>query len=293
MSQPTVLEAANHLSTLEAALAYLEAGYSVIPLLGKQAAVSWSKYQTTRAAASQVHNWHERDILANIGLVCGRVSGNLVVMDCDGQAAINEFEEAFPRLCATYYVETGSGKGRHYYFRTKNYTHTIRACKIPGVGNLELRSGGCYVAAPPSVHPVTKQVYKVGTAAAPDVLKVEHLDMVEHWVFDFIDEKRTAVQNGHDHIAAPPRAPWAAINPRVVDAIAATLMGKGYGVKRTWVFGECLFPERHQNQDEHPSFGFDTRTGRAHCFACGFIKTIDICRALHLDVNAYGGLWQK
>lgn len=289
----TVFDGAMRLNTVESALTYLEAGYSVIPLLGKQAAINWTKYQTTRAAASQVHNWQEKNVLQNIGLVCGRVSGNLVVMDCDGQNAINEFEEAFPRLCETYYVETGSGVGRHYYFRTHDYTHTTRACKIPGVGNLELRSGGCYVVAPPSVHPDTHARYTVGMSSLEDVRQIDRLDDVEHWIFDFIEAKRRAVNNGHAKIDASPKPNWHPINPALIDAIAGVLLGKGYGVKHTWVFGECLFPERHANKDEHPSFGFDTRTGRCHCFTCGFLKTIDVTRRLNIDVNAYGGLWAK
>lgn len=291
----TVIEAAAATGVMEAALTYLEAGFSVIPLVGKHAAVPWTAYQTRRPAASQIHNWVEKGLLQNIGLVCGEVSGNLVVMDCDGQAAVHKFEENFPQLCGTLIVETGSGKGKHYYFQTRRYAHTTRCMGIPGVGNLELRSGGCYVVAPPSVHPDTQRPYVLSRDSEAYIQEIEHLDDLEQWVFDFIDAKRKANANGQPRAAAPHTRPAAGapMNPRVIDAIAAALLDKGYFVKHTWVFGECLFPERHAHADSHPSFGFDTRTGRAHCFACGFLKTLDVCARLGLDVNAYGGLWQK
>jgi hypothetical protein len=291
----TVIEAIGAPCLMEAALTYLEIGFSVIPLVGKQAAVPWTEYQTRRAPASRVHNWMERGILQNVGIVCGQVSDNLAVLDCDGQAAVHEFEENFPHLVGTLIVETGSGKGRHYYFQTRQYTHTTRCVGIPGVGNLELRSGGCYVVAPPSVHPDTQRPYVLSGDSEAYIMEIEDLCSVEQWIFDFIAAKKKALENGYPRAAVQFTSPAAGapINPAVIDAIAAALMNKGYVVKHTWVFGECLFTERHKHQDLHPSFGFDTRTGRAHCFACGFLKTLDVCSRLGLDVNAYGGLWQK
>ena len=84
---------------LEAALAYYNAGLCVVPLKGKRPAVSsWKQYQKTRSSEIDIHRWAKEGLLQNIGIVCGKVSGNLVVLDFDGPAAYAAFAALFPML---------------------------------------------------------------------------------------------------------------------------------------------------------------------------------------------------
>lgn len=163
-------------STHQAARALAQYGVSVIPAIGKRAVSSWTLYQHQRASLSEVDKWFQRP-LRNFAIVCGAVSRNLVVMDCDGWDAVNAFEDRFPRLLDTLTVLTGSGNGKHYYF----YTSVPRTVRVKG---FELRGDGCYVIAPPSVHPMSLALYSVDHAAEPLYVP----DMSELWAW--IDAKR-------------------------------------------------------------------------------------------------------
>jgi len=147
-------------TTKAAAVAYLLEGVSVIPLIGKVASVGWISYQTTRATNRDIVAWERGQKLQNIGIVCGKVSGNLVVIDLDGEQAVQAFEAELPQTSKnTFTVRTGSGK--HIYL----YVDHLPANRKVSWGNdhsgIEIRGNGCYVVAPPSIHPVTHRRYEV------------------------------------------------------------------------------------------------------------------------------------
>ena len=108
----TIVQAAQEQTTLSAALAYAALGLSVIPLDGKRPALTtWTEYQQTTASPETIRAWSSVRLLKNIGIVCGRVSGNLVVLDLDGAAGYPAFAATFPALAETYTVATGGGVG--------------------------------------------------------------------------------------------------------------------------------------------------------------------------------------
>ena len=80
------------------------------------------------------------------------------------------------------------------------------------------------------------------------------------------------------------------LNPELVARAAEILRQYGYRMNGDWLKGSCLFPHRHHHADDHPSFGFNYRTGYGHCFRCGSILLKDICQCLQLDPHLYGGL---
>ena len=81
-------------SIAAAALAYAALGLSVIPLDGKRPALkSWTQYQQERADEQTIRSW----TFGNVGIVCGAVSGNLVVLDLDGQPGIPPSPRPFRR----------------------------------------------------------------------------------------------------------------------------------------------------------------------------------------------------
>jgi hypothetical protein len=144
------------------------AGISVVPAIGKAAATTWKSFQRKPATLWDIDQWYQGRLLKNIAIVCGPVSRNLVIMDCDGLDAVQEFEAAFPHYLNTLQVLSGSGNGKHYYYFTDK-PMTIRS------KGFELRGDGCYVIAPPSKHPISLSCYSVTHAVEPMTADLEDL----------------------------------------------------------------------------------------------------------------------
>ena len=157
------------MNLLDAAVRYANAGISVIPARGKMPSVSfWKPAQTKCASIAQIQAWNAQGLFQNLAVVCGQVSGGLVIIDCDGIEAIKLFKAQFPALANnTLAVTSGSRRGAHYWFYTPIHTPTTKAMNIPNVGNIELRSDGTYTIAPPSIHPDTNLAYIVRRSVKP------------------------------------------------------------------------------------------------------------------------------
>ncbi|TXH53889.1 MAG: hypothetical protein E6Q97_12110 [Desulfurellales bacterium] len=127
------------------AMKYLRMGLSVIPLYegSKMAAVDWKQFQQRKPCMAEVVNWYAANPNWGVGIVCGSVSGGLVVRDFDDTKLYDTWLRAYtgPRLPT---VQTS--RGYHVYFRTKQ---PVRLQKCDGG---EIRGEGSYVVAPPSVH---------------------------------------------------------------------------------------------------------------------------------------------
>jgi hypothetical protein len=140
-------------SLLDWALIYRDMGLCPIPLCRRNdprdesgnkrpMLVSWQNAAMPNDAL--LARWFG-DERRNLGIVCGRVSGNLIVVDFDDLGAyIDWLEEVDPP--STYTVNTGGG-GVHCYYRVKG--------EVPGNHKLvggDLRGQGGQVVAPPSLH---------------------------------------------------------------------------------------------------------------------------------------------
>jgi len=279
-----IVSAAQSETTAVAALAYAALELSIIPLDGKRPALkSWTQYQQERADEQTIRAW----IFGNVGIVCGAVSGNLVVLDLDGAAGYAAFVATFPALAATYTVASGGGIGRHVYFYAEHLPPSVKAMNTP-IGHLELCGNGRQVVAPPSIHPITGQPYRIEKAL--DILRVPNLDDLSAWIESF--KPRQIVETWK-----PPRisAPMgdAPLNRRVVDEIARTLAGQGFKSHGDWLHGRCINPQGHKHGDRNPSFGFNTTSGYGHCYVCGTMLAKDICARLNIDLGQLGGLVEK
>ena len=285
---PHTVQAAQS-NIIEAARGYAALGMSVIPLKGKRPALSsWTQYQRSRATVAQVEAWQRQGILQNIGLVCGTVSGNLVVLDLDGAAGYPAFAASFPNLAETYTVATGGGVGRHVYFHVDTMPPSVKAMNTP-IGNLELCGEGRQVVAPPSVHPITGQPYRVEQAC--DILQVPHLGELVRWIEAFKPREVQTAWKPPSRVNFPTGE--AAINPRVLDAIAHDLLHRDFKQHGDWLHGRCIHPERHNNGDRNPSFGFNVRSGYAHCYVCGTMLAKEVCETLNIDPDHLGGLIER
>lgn len=282
-----IVQAAQSKSVYEAALAYEEIGFSVLPLKGKRPAIrSWIDRQHSAATALNIEVWHQAQHLQNIGIVCGALSGNLVVLDLDGAAGYPAFAAQFPELAETYTVATGGGTGKHVYWHVEKLPDTVKAMSTP-IGHLELCANGRQVVAPPSIHPDTQKQYVVEKPLA--ILHVPNLDDLVGWIESFkakvIDQPfRPAHHNPNGD---------AIINPAVIRAIESHFISQGFKQMRDWLHGSCIYPYRHKNGDRHPSFGFNLTSGYGFCYVCGTILAKDACDVLGIDPNSHGGLVEK
>lgn len=178
-----------------AAREYIERGWAVIPLAPRR------KEPATRHGLS---DWSDNPAQAdvwwgqgeyegrgnpayNVGIVCGQVSGGLVVLDIDegGEAAMHDWETAHSPLPETVTAITGSG-GRHLFYRVNR---EIRP-SVNGDMHIDVRGDGSYVVAPPSIHP-NGGSYEWGTS--PDDMDVADADEA---VYSFIEHVRPSTMAG-------------------------------------------------------------------------------------------------
>lgn len=133
---------------LEAALAYRERGWSVIPISPKtkRPLVKWAKYQDKIATKAQIKKWWKENPNANIAIVTGRLS-DLVVIDVDTAkgGSVQEISRHYP----TPFVARTGGGGYHLFY-TYPDGHDIR--NSVGEDGVDVRATGGYVVAAPSIH---------------------------------------------------------------------------------------------------------------------------------------------
>lgn len=130
--------------TLDRALYLLDCGVSVIPAVGKVPSIpAWAAYMERLPTVEEVTRWFA-DGDRNLAIICGKVSG-LVVVDADNAEAEAYVKEHLPPTPLV--VETA--KGKHYYYRHPGppQTNIIR-----GLGGLDVKADRGYVIGPSSIH---------------------------------------------------------------------------------------------------------------------------------------------
>jgi hypothetical protein len=152
-------------ATLIQALRYVETGIAVLPLefaskkpdadvlpKNEDGEPSWKPLAKKLPTREQLTQWFGGEKPRNIGVVCGEVSGNLVVLDSDDEPHGMEQMEYFlaksiEDICQiTLAVKTA--RGLHVYLRTKR---PVKPEKFEDI-HFEIRSGVHYCVAPPSIH---------------------------------------------------------------------------------------------------------------------------------------------
>jgi len=135
---------------LEHALAYHRLGFSVVPAhpTTKKPATMWKGKQNERMAEDDLRKWfaNPENSPYRIGLVCGKVSGNLAVRDFDSMTAYNSWASGYPEFAATLPTVATGRPGRHVYLRSTG------SLKTRDFGDGEFRGDGAFIMAPPSRH---------------------------------------------------------------------------------------------------------------------------------------------
>ena len=185
--KPTILLAAEAPNVYLAARFYAALNFSILPCAGKRPALDyWKHLQKRPALPPTIDQWNQCGLLQNVGIICGHVSGGLVVIDLDGLDAFHTFCARWPELLDTYNVASGSGDGMHFYYYTAIVPPTTRVVGLD-CGNIELRADGCYVVAPPSIHPISGNQYRVNNDAP--IKTVPDLRNVAEWIKGLIKQK--------------------------------------------------------------------------------------------------------
>lgn len=159
-------------STEEHVWFYYDQGYSIIPLgknegfwnnskdeLKRPSIKSWDEYKTTRATKDEIQQWIDNKSFTNIGVICGHVSGDLVIIDID--------DESIPeilKLKAKKILESGawfSKTGKGYQIWLKHHGNP-GGIKKPIKYKIEYRANNGYCVAPPSTHPNGKDYHFIG-----------------------------------------------------------------------------------------------------------------------------------
>lgn len=127
----------------EIVLKYWNRGFSIIPIksASKEPAIYWKEFQTRLPSYDELNEWKNMwENGSNLGIICGRVSGGLVVIDLDNQKTFDNFSSEYPELTKTWIVKTS--RGYHVWLKSED-------TRSRGT----IRGDGRYVLAPPSVHP--------------------------------------------------------------------------------------------------------------------------------------------
>ncbi|MBA7517366.1 hypothetical protein ES705_09419 [subsurface metagenome] len=153
---------------LTAALDLVAEGISVIPLRarskepafevlprGEDGKPTWKEYQERLPTEQEVRSWFS-DPSLNFGVVCGKVSGNLVVLDFDSLEAAKKWGKIYGSLVAgALVVKTGRKKGGYHLWIRTDVPVPCKKCD-----GFDVKGEGGYVVGPGSTHPSGKK-YKI------------------------------------------------------------------------------------------------------------------------------------
>ena len=121
---------------------YAERGLATLPLRPREKRPLRRGWRTPTPDA-----WVGAPADANVGILCGAPSGDLVVLDFDSRDGPREILGVRAEELAVHTLVVRTWRGWHVYARSVNCrTHSPLA-------GLDIRAEGSLVVAPPSVHP--------------------------------------------------------------------------------------------------------------------------------------------
>ena len=132
---------------------YYDNGFSIIPIREKDKKPnipSWVEYQERRPTKKEINQWKEKKLFQNIGVIGGKVSDNLVIIDIDDKKILDDLNISVEQIITEGYWIARTGRGYHIYLR--NTTDPGRLEKVDDL-HIEYRANGGYTIAPPSIHP--------------------------------------------------------------------------------------------------------------------------------------------
>lgn len=166
----------------------------------REKVAKWEQFQTQRVTKDLIDKWWTIDPNANIGLICGKISG-VTVIDIDikniPENELISAEKIRWKICdATLTSITGTG-GLHLF------------CKYaPGVPNskkrvhpqIDIKSDGGYVLLPPSIHDETGVAYEFDLLTPFNSSNLEALAVFPETLKDKIIERNNGKMTRDDWV---------------------------------------------------------------------------------------------
>ena len=149
---------------------------------------------------SQINEWWSKHPEANIGIATGGLSGGLCVVDVDGDAGIEWIRAQENRHGEINTALSLTGKGYQYWFKSER---PIKS-RVRLAPEIDIRSEGGYVVAPPSLHPngrsyaweVSAPLEEVGLLPLPGWLALLLSGGCEHAKKDWSEIARNGASRG-------------------------------------------------------------------------------------------------
>lgn len=126
------MQTAPPLTILEAALQWHSAGVSVVPARNdgsKAPAAFWKQHQIVAATTDELHAWFATNTYDGLGVITGRVSGHLEMIEIEGRAIhlLNDIRDSLTdngyghvwQAINDGYTEITPRSGIHWYYRTE------------------------------------------------------------------------------------------------------------------------------------------------------------------------------
>ena len=137
------------MDTLEAALKYLELGWSVIPIHkeSKRPCIKWKRHQTELPTSQEWTKWAKTWPDCNIALICGQLSG-VFAIDFDSGEALEYYKEKYDSHIEDTLCQK-TGKGLHAIYNTHG---TVIPLIQPVLEKTDLKGDRSYILIEPSIH---------------------------------------------------------------------------------------------------------------------------------------------
>lgn len=266
----------------------VKAGYTPLPLVGKKPCPEgWSTF--SHVTEETLTDWERRGWFQNIGMLCGAASNNVVVLDFDGLAGYDLFCQQFPDLVETLTVATGSGAGKHCYYKVDLLPDSKPVkdilLKFGERVNIEIRADGLQVVIPPSIHPDTKQPYTIEKRLA--IMHLPDMARVVQWVLGL---KPDAKPEWKAPTYSPSDKP---LNPKLLSAVEQHFLSRPHKMHRDWINASCPNAAAHKHGDQEFSFGYHPQHGAGYCFVCEGMNLKELCGFIGIDPASYGGIYEK
>lgn len=154
----------------ETARIWQQAGVSVIPIRAngtKRPAVRWAEYQLELPTSAKVSEWWENGVTYGLALICGKVSGNLELLELEGRALTSDNITEIVNRCSElgiYHIwdllNSEQGYSQHSPSGGLHLLYRVEDHEVPGNTKLaenedreclaETRGEGGYVIAAPT-----------------------------------------------------------------------------------------------------------------------------------------------
>ena len=137
--------------TYEDAKKLVDMGFSVIPIKPRDkvpAIPTWKEFQTRNPPDAELHEWFDAGD-KNIAIICGKVSGNLVVADFDEPTILVFLVNGGIGTFAEKTTVVRTGRGYQAYYRVPE--SQLKTTRFENL-KIDIKGEGGYVVAPPSIH---------------------------------------------------------------------------------------------------------------------------------------------